>query len=147
MYLHVEQVQLWSLMDQGIKDENGIEQELKGVEFLRNLYNEPSAVWKQTSYNTYGNQHLTGGTPFRGNYASAGYKYDADADVFYLPYIGGPDGTIFNSWILNNNTYLWEPPTPCPLTYDQGHTNDNGDPSPDWYKWNESTTSWDLLPV
>ena len=35
-------------------------------------------MWIQTSYNTSGNQHKNGGTPFRGNYAGIGYTWDED---------------------------------------------------------------------
>jgi len=54
----------------------GQEEEVRGLNFLRNLYNEPEAVWKQASYNTVGGVHLSGGTPFRKNHASIGYTYD-----------------------------------------------------------------------
>lgn len=59
--------------------------------------------WLQTSYNTYGNKHASGGTPFRGNFASVGFVYDQTLDVFYPPYPG--DG-----WTLNPSTFLWDPP-------------------------------------
>ena len=56
---------------------------------------------KRTSYNTVGNEHLLGGTPFRGNYAGIGYTYDKDNDVFIPPKPG--DG-----FTLNTTTWLWE---------------------------------------
>ena len=31
---------------------------------------------KRTSYNTIGNEHLLGGTPFRGNFAGIGFTWD-----------------------------------------------------------------------
>ena len=31
-------------------DENGVEQEQKGIDFLRNIFKEPLSEWKQTSY-------------------------------------------------------------------------------------------------
>ena len=43
--------------------------EQAGVDFLNNLYKTPYDVWKQTSYNTRGGQHISGGTPFRKNFA------------------------------------------------------------------------------
>jgi hypothetical protein len=56
---------------------------------------------KRTSYNTVGNEHTEGGTPFRGNYAGFGYTYDETNDVF----IGfKPD----NDYTLNTTTWLWE---------------------------------------
>lgn len=59
-------------------------------------------VYRQTSYNTYGGVHLTGGTPFRKNYAGIGYTYDAERDAFIPP---KPDG----NYALNEDTCLWEP--------------------------------------
>lgn len=56
----------------------------------------------RTSYNTIGNQHLLGGTPFRGNYAGIGYTYDASRDAFIAPQpadaIGFDDETL--QWIV-----------------------------------------------
>lgn len=39
----------------------------------------------RTSYNTVAGKHLLGGTPFRGNYAGMGYKYDESLDAFIPP--------------------------------------------------------------
>jgi hypothetical protein len=103
----------------------GVEQESKGVEFLKTLYKEPNAVWKQTSYNTSGGVHKLGGTPLRKNYASIGYTYDEDRDAFIAP-------KPYNSWIFNENTCLWEAPSAMP-------DDDNN------YTWNESTTTWDIV--
>lgn len=64
-------------------------------------------VWKKTSYNTRGNQHLLGGTPFRKNYAGIGYTYDPDRDAFIEP-------KKYLSWTLDEETCLWVPPTPMP---------------------------------
>lgn len=80
--------------------------------------------WIQTSYNTIANQHIEGGTPLRGNYASPGDTYDEDLDVFYAP-------QPYLSWVLNKDTYLWEAPTPLPQ---DGQI----------YVWNEETESWEL---
>lgn len=84
--------------------------------------------WVQTSYNTKGNVHYgqdgqpDGGIALRGNYAGIGYTYDEANDVFYAP-------QPFPSWILNNQTWLWEAPVPYP--------NDDK-----LYRWDEETTSW-----
>lgn len=40
------------------------------------------ANWIQTSYNTYRNTHLLGGTPLRGNFACTGYRYYRQHDIF-----------------------------------------------------------------
>lgn len=79
-----------------ILDENGIESEQVGIDFLRGLYGEYTN-WIQTSYN--GN--------FRKNYASSGYKYDSVKDAF-IPI------KQWDSWILNEDTCRWEPPVPYP---------------------------------
>ena len=104
--------------------------EQAGVEILQNLYKD-RAAWKQTSYNTLGGEHLTGGTPFRKNYATIGGKYDQTRDAFIPP-------KPFDSWILNETTCLWEAPTPEPeLTQDQIDNNN-------YYRWNETNQTWDL---
>ena len=55
---------------------------------------------KRTSYNTYGNEHLLGDTPFRGNYAGQGFTYDSSNDVFYVT-------QPHASWTLDNSDWLW----------------------------------------
>ena len=70
--------------------------ESAGVTFINNLYGT-SDTWKQTSYNTHGNEHSLDGTAFRGNYAGNGYTYDASNDVFISP-------KPYNSWALNDST-------------------------------------------
>ena len=113
-----------SVVNEVLKDSNGVEQESIGIQFLRTLYKEPNAIWKQTSYNTYGGIHNNGGTPFRKNHAGIGYIYDSQRDAF-IP------KKPYNTWILNEDTCLWEPPISKP--------NDNN-----VYYWNESTQTWDL---
>lgn len=79
-------------------------------------------VCKRTSYNTRGGVHISGGTPYRKNYAGIGYTYDEQRDAFIPP-------KPFNSWVLNETTCLWDAPTTMP---DDGKQ----------YFWNEETTSW-----
>lgn len=81
--------------------------------------------WMKTSWNTFANQHDAGGIPFRGNFASIGYIYDEELDVFYPP-------KPFDSWILDMNTYQWIAPVPYPE--DQS-----------LYVWNESKKVWDTF--
>lgn len=85
--------------------------------------------WIQTSYNTRGGVHYdpqTGlpddGFPLRYNYAGVGYTYDADLDAFIPP-------QPFASWTMNEDTCLWEPPTPYPT---DGKI----------YQWDEETQQW-----
>jgi hypothetical protein len=79
-----------------ITDDNGVEQEKLGVDFINKLYNTRD-VWKQTSYNN----------NIRKNYAGIGYQYDQERDAFIAP-------KPFNSWILNENTCRWEAPISRP---------------------------------
>jgi hypothetical protein len=114
-----------SVVNEVLKDSNGLEQEQLGIDFLKTLYNEPNAIWKQTSYNTYGGLHNNGGTPFRKNYAGIGYTYDENKNAFIPP-------KPFNSWVLNEDTCLWN----APIAYPQdGNV----------YDWNEQTLSWDII--
>jgi hypothetical protein len=77
-------------------DENGIEQEQKGIDFLINWSNGYLA-WKQTSYNG----------SFRKNYAGIGYTYDPQHDAFIPP-------KPFPSWLLNADAQ-WEAPIGMPV--------------------------------
>jgi hypothetical protein len=49
---------------------DGIEEEEVGRQFLENAFGWP--LWKKCSYNTQGNVHKEGGTPYRKNYPSIG---------------------------------------------------------------------------
>ena len=111
--------------------------EQAGVDFLNNLYGT-NDIWKQTSYNTRGGEHILGGTPFRKNYAGIGWKYDQYRDAFIEP-------KPYTSWTLNETTCLWESPIAKPLTYNQGHTDLDGNPILDKYNWNETNQTWDLV--
>ena len=85
--------------------------------------------WVQTSYNTRGGVHYApnsnepdGGVALRKNYAGKGYTYDQTRDAFIEP-------KPYPSWELDDDTCLWNPPTPYP---DDGKD----------YAWDEDTTSW-----
>jgi len=78
-----------------LKDSNGIEQEVNGIDFLTKLTGW--SIWVQTSYNN----------NIRKNFASIGYTYDEDRDAF-IP------KKPFNSWILNETTCQWEAPVAYP---------------------------------
>ena len=75
-----------------------------GVDWEERYGEIKNQTCKRTSYNTIGNAHINGGTPFRGNYAGKGYRYDADNDVFIAPDSSFDD---FN-YTLNTTTWLWE---------------------------------------
>ena len=88
-------------------------------------------VYKQTSYNTRGGVHYDPETgepsadqskALRKNYAGIGSTYDEARDAFIPP-------QLFPSWLLNEETCLWEPPIPVP--------EDGKD-----YRWDEQAGDW-----
>ena len=85
---------------------------------------------KRTSYNTIGNQHTDGGTPFRGNYAGIGYTYDSGNDIFLPP-------KPYASWELDTDISDWKAPLDLPADSNEVR-----------YQWNEeayqadNTTGW-----
>jgi len=87
------------------------ESEPIGVEFCKFLYGIDT-FWKQTSYSA----------SFRKNYAGIGYTYDNQKDAFIPP-------KPYASWLLNEDTCLWESPIPMPL-------------DKKLYIWDETTLSW-----
>lgn len=100
-------------------------------EFFDIFVDSSPGQWIQTSYNTRGGVHYKPNSDepsddqskaLRGNYAGIGFTYDAQNDVFYAP-------QPFPSWTLNQTTWTWEAPTPCPQ-------------DGKFYYWDESTTSW-----
>jgi hypothetical protein len=88
---------------------DGTEVESIGVAFCQRLF---GGNWLKTSYN--GN--------VRKNYAGMGYTYNAGLNAFVPT-------KPFASWILNNDTALWDAPTPMPTDGKK-------------YSWDEATTSW-----
>jgi hypothetical protein len=72
-------------------------------------------VCKRTSYNE----------NIRKNYAGIGCTYDEERDAFIPP-------KPFTSWILNEDTCLWDPPVQHP---EDGNN----------YSWDEETLSWKLI--
>ena len=96
-------------------------------EFFATFVDSSPGEWIQTSYNTYGGVHATGGTPLRKNYAGIGYTYDRTRDAFIPP-------QPYPSWTLNDTTCLWESPVVYP-------TDDKR------YEWNEATVSWQEVAV
>ena len=118
-----------------MKNADNVEDESVGQQFLERSIHWPAQLWIQTSYNTEKNQHLLGGTPFRGNFASVGYTWDEDNNVFWPP-------QPYASWTKDNSTASWKAPKDEPaLTNDQkNHATKEYD-----YEWNESSKDWDLV--
>ena len=116
-------IEVQSISNEVLQDAKGVEQEKLGIDFLTELTHWP--IWKQTSYNTFGNVHKLGGTPFRKNFAGIGMIYDEDRDAFIQP-------KPFNSWTLNEETCVWEAPVAYP--------NDG-----QRYSWNEENQTWQVI--
>ena len=101
-------------------------------EFFNTFVDSSPGEWIQTSYNTRGGVHYgqdgqpDGGVALRKNYAGIGYTYDRTKDAFIPP-------KPYNSWVLDEETYLWNAPVAMP---DDGKL----------YRWNEETTNWEELP-
>jgi hypothetical protein len=121
--LNSKVIEVVSVNNEVLKDSSGIEREELGIQFLNELTGWP--IWKQTSYNTVGGIHIKGGTPFRKNHASIGATYDEDRDAF-IP------KKPYNSWILNENTCLWEAPIAYPTDGKR-------------YTWNETNLNWEII--
>jgi len=85
----------------------------EGETFINSL----GGTWVKTSYN--GN--------IRKNYAGIGMSYDPARDAFILP-------QPFPSWSLNEDTCLWEAPTPMPT---DGQL----------YRWVEDDLNWQVIPT
>ena len=79
-------VQVHVLANPVITDEDGVEQEALGQEFLAGLYGENPEDFIQCSYN--GN--------FRGVYPGPGFAYDPVADVFVAPVVEVVEPEVVN---------------------------------------------------
>jgi hypothetical protein len=130
-------------------DENGIEQESKGVSFLQEIHGWLD--WKQTSYNTSKGKYYVDGIlgedqtkAFRKNYAGIGFKYDSVRDAFIPP-------QPYASWTLNETTCHWEAPVTYPSIVED-YLVDWDEINQRWtatdidnnnFIWNSTTLSWD----
>lgn len=83
----------------------------EGESFVNSL----GGKWVKTSYNG----------KIRKNYAGIGYFYDEKLDAFIPP-------KPFDSWILDQETCRWNPPTPYP--------NDGN-----LYEWVEADLNWQKI--
>jgi hypothetical protein len=107
-----------------LDNDNIVTEVIVGIDETELIEGKHPEVWygefrgqtcKRTSYN--GN--------YRKNYAGLGYKYDEALDAFVPP-------KPYESWLLNEDTALWEAPVAYP--------EDGG-----MYSWNEDTGSWDAV--
>jgi len=106
-------------------------------EFFETFVDTSPGQWIKTSYNIRGGVYYDPNTNQpaedqsviegdearqRKNYAGIGFTYDKDRDAFIPP-------KPFDSWVLNEETCLWEAPVPMP---DDGKD----------YRWDEEKQSW-----
>lgn len=104
-------------------------------EFFDTFVDSTPGEWIQTSYNTVGGVHYLRNDDgslaepsndqtkaLRKNFAGVGFSYRKDLDAFISP-------KPFESWVLNEESCLWEAPTEQP--------NDGR-----LYAWDENTKSW-----
>jgi hypothetical protein len=118
---------------------SGVEDETVGQQYLERHNNWPAHLWIQTSYNTFGNQHNKGKTPFRGNYAGIGYTWDANDQIFWpkKPY---------DSWVKHIPTASWKSPIGDAPALTEEQIAQNKANTHRWcYNWNEANQSWKLV--
>ena len=133
-----EVLQVLTLDNKDCENSEGVETESVGQAYLETHNNWPANLWIQTSYWTLNNTHLSGGTPFRGNYAGQGYTWDSENEIFWPP-------KPYPSWIKNTSEARWQSPigdapdlTAEQIAQNEANTHTNQ------YVWNESGQSWDL---
>jgi hypothetical protein len=113
---------------------SGVEEELIGQQYLEKHNNWPAQMWIQTSYNTYSNQHKSGGTPFRGNYAGIGYTWDENDQIFWSK-------KPYDSWVKHVPTASWKSPIGDAPTLTEEQKTEFPFSK---YEWNEDGQSWVL---
>lgn len=114
------------------KVSDGIVKEVISAEedFFKTFVDTTPGQWIKTSYNTRGGVHYgqdgkpDGGIALRKNYAGIGYVYDVQRDAFIPP-------KPFDSWILDEESCLWNAPVPFP---EDGKM----------YDWDETNQQWIL---
>jgi hypothetical protein len=120
------------------KIENGLVVQVNVIQddyFNLNRETRYVGKWVKTSYNTHGGVHYNLETnepsedqskSLRKNYAGIGYAYDEERDAFIPP-------KPFDSWILDEETCLWNPPVPRP--------------SEGTWNWNEEKLEWEEVSI
>jgi hypothetical protein len=126
-------LQVLTLDNKDMLDENQNPSELVGQQYLEKHNNWPAHLWIQTSYNTKKNTHSKGGIPFRGNYAGLGFIWDSSDQIFWPP-------KPFTSWIKNLQHAKWKSPIGDAPQLTQEEINEKK-----YYIWNEANLSWELF--
>ena len=133
-----EVIQVLTLDNSNMLNTDGIETESIGQQYLQKHNHWPYNLWIQTSYNTSGNQHKLGGTPFRGNYAGIGYIWDSENQIFWPP-------KPYTSWIKNISEARWQSPIGDEPALTAEQISQREANTHFWiYFWNEENQTWDL---
>ena len=131
-------ISVLTLNNSDMLNADGVEDERVGQEYLQLHNNWPAEMWIQTSYNTYGGQHNSGCTPFRGNYAGIGHTWDEDDQIFWPK-------KPFASWVKHNASVSWKSPIgDVPALTAEQESQNTADTHMWDYSWNEANTTWDL---
>jgi hypothetical protein len=104
------------VIDDIITDENGVESEQLGINYLKSII-PGSFKWVKTSYND----------NIRVRYAQIGGHYNEKLDAFFFP-------KPYPSWIINETEYGWDPPVPKPEDK-EGYL----------LQWNEEDIEWEFI--
>lgn len=102
--------------DKYILDENGVESEEVGIQYLK-THNGNERTWVKTSINN----------NIRGHYAVIGGYYLPEIDQFTYR-------KDYNSWVLNDDNYTWRAPVSVPTDAPEGF----------FYNWDEGSLNWVL---
>ena len=105
------------VIDVQVVDDSNAATEAKGQNFLRKIYQDPTAVWKLTGENP----------PYTKGNAGKGAIWDPVKKMFHSV-------QPFPSWTLNEDKGDWDPPIPIPIREDDGRAQ----------RWNEDTKNWDV---
>jgi hypothetical protein len=142
-----EVLQVVTLNDSDMLNEDGLEDESVGQQYLQKHNNWPSHLWIQTSYNTKQNTHKSGDNTkaFRGNYAGIGYTWDNTNQIFWPP-------KPYPSWVKNVTNAKWESPLGDPPAFTTEQQTQINNSENAWaYIWDESvydndnTNGWTLV--
>jgi len=123
-----------TLNNEDMLNDDGVEDETVGQQYLERHNNYPAEMWIQTSYNTSSGTHNSGDNSkaLRGNYAGIGYTWDEDNNIFYSK-------KPYTSWVLNTTTATWH----SPIGNDPDDLTDEEKAAKTHYVWNEVDQSWD----
>jgi len=95
--------------DLSIAAEEWVKNNIPQDDLIKKQFNDiyPETYWKQCSYNR----------NFRKQFPGIGYTYDTNKDVFFAK-------QPFPSFILDQNTFLWNPPIDAPNTLPENQSID-----------------------